>query len=70
MECHASGWVSLETGEALAIDVLVTQLGLLLNIYQQRIIAFENSQNQRSGAQQQYEQNNRRGAGGSNYTGD
>jgi hypothetical protein len=42
----------------------------MLNIYQQRIIAFGNRINQPPGAQQQYEQNNRRGAGGSNYTGD
>lgn len=70
VECHASGWVSAETGKALPVDVLVTQLGLLLNIYQQRIIAFGNRLNQQSGAQQQYEQNNRRGAGGSNFTGD
>ena len=69
-ECHASGWVSAETGEALPVEVLVTHLGLMLNIYQQRIIAFGNRVNQQSGAQQQYEQNNRRGAGGSNYTGD
>ena len=69
-ECHASGWVSAETGEALPIEILVTQLGLMLNIYQQRIIAFGNGVNQQSGAQQQYEQNNRRGAGGSNFTGD
>lgn len=67
VECHASGWVSAETGKALPIEVMVTQLGLLLNIYQQRIIAFGNQQ---SGAQQQYEQNNRRGAGGTNFTGD
>jgi hypothetical protein len=69
-ECHASGWVSAETGRALPVEILVTQLGLLLNIYQRRIIAFGNRLNQESGAQQQYEQNNRRGAGASNYTGD
>ncbi len=69
-QCHASGWVSAETGQALPVEDLVTQLGLMLNIYQQRIIAFGNRVNQQPGAQQQYEQNNRRGAGGSNYTGD
>ena len=70
IDCHASGWVLAETGHALPVEVLVTQLGLLLNIYQRRIIAFGNRLNQESGAQQQYEQNNRRGAGASNYTGD
>lgn len=69
-ECHASGWVSAETGEAIPVEVLVTQLGLMLNIYQQRILAFGARVNQASGAHEQYEQNNRRGAGGTNYTGD
>ncbi|PAA08031.1 hypothetical protein [Pseudomonas fragi] len=69
-ECHASGWVSAETGEALPVEVLVTHLGLMLSIYQQRIIAFGNRVNQQSGAQQQYDENNRRGAGGTNFTGD
>jgi len=64
-QCHASGWVSADTGEALPVEALVTQLGLMLNTYQQRIVVSE-----RSGVQQQYEQNNRRGAGASNYTGD
>lgn len=69
-ECHASGWVSAEAGEALPVEVLVTQLGLMLNIYQQRILAFGSRVNQPSGAQQQYEQNNRRGPGATNFTGD
>ncbi|SAM35778.1 hypothetical protein [Pseudomonas sp. 1 R 17] len=69
-ECHASGWVSAETGEALPVEILVTQLGLMLNIYQQRIIAFGNRLNQQPGEQQQYNENNRRGAGGTNFTGD
>lgn len=69
-ECHASGWVSAETGEPLPVDILVTQLGLMLNIYQQRLIAFGNRINQQSGAQQQYNENNRRGPGATNYTGD
>ena len=69
-KCHASGWVSAETGEALPVEILVTQLGLMLNIYQQRIIAFGNRVNQQSGEQQQYNENNRRGPGATNFTGD
>lgn len=69
-KCHASGWVSAETGEALPVEIMVTQLGLMLNIYQQRIIAFGNRVNQQSGEQQQYNENNRRGPGATNYTGD
>ncbi|VVP61756.1 hypothetical protein PS870_06436 [Pseudomonas fluorescens] len=69
-ECHASGWVSAETGEPLPVEILVTQLGLMLNIYQQRIITLERDWPRASSAADQYSQNNRRGAGGTNYTGD
>lgn len=69
-ECHASGWVAEESGKALPVEIMVTQLGLMLNIYQQRILAFGARVNQSSGPQQQYEQSNRRGPGGSHYTGD
>jgi len=48
----------------------VTQLGLMLNIYQQRIITLERDWPRVSSAADQYSQNNRRGAGGTNYTGD
>lgn len=64
-ECHASGWVAEETGKALPVEILVTQLGLMLNIYQHRIIIA-----QQPGAQRQYEDDSRRGPGGSKYTGD
>lgn len=70
IECHASGWVSAETGEPLPVEILVAQLGLMLNIYQQRIIAFGSRINQQSGEQQQYNENNRRGPGATNFTGD
>ncbi|MDI3357003.1 hypothetical protein MO767_22010 [Pseudomonas sp. UYIF39] len=69
IQCNASGWVAADTGEALPLEILVTQLGLLLQKVQRRVIALESGQIQ-GGPTHQYEQNNRRGAGGSNYTGD
>ena len=64
--CNASGWLCAETGEALPLADLVLQLNMKLRA-QARDMALDTHS---SGAQQQYEQNNRRGAGGSNYTGD
>jgi hypothetical protein len=64
--CNASGWVCAETGEALPLADLVLQLGMKLRALERDLALAD----QQSGAQQQYEQNNRRGAGGSNYTGD
>ncbi len=65
--CNASGWVCAQTGEALPVEVLVQQLSMKL-----RSVTAELSKVRQSigGAHTQYEQNNRRGAGGSNYTGD
>jgi hypothetical protein len=64
--CNASGWVCAETGQALELPELVLQLNMKL-----RAMARDLAQaGHPGGAQQQYEQNNRRGAGGSNYTGD
>lgn len=65
--CNASGWVCAKTGEALPVEVLVQQLSLKL-----RNVTAELSRARQSigGAHEQYERNNRRGAGGSNYTGD
>lgn len=69
-ECHASGWVSAETGVAIPVDVLVTQLGLLLNKVQRRVISLERDWPAASNAADQYIQNNRRGPGATNFTGD
>lgn len=66
--CNASGWVSAITGEALPLEELVTQLGLRVRELEQQV------DRQRppltDGPSAQYETNNRRGAGGTNYTGD
>ncbi|KNC16723.1 hypothetical protein [Pseudomonas sp. RIT-PI-a] len=67
--CNASGWVSAEAGEALPLDVLVTQLSLRLQAAEQQIEQLKRSVPM-NGPTAQYTQNNRRGAGGTNYTGD
>jgi hypothetical protein len=81
IQCNASGWVSADTGEALPLDILVTQLGLLLHKVQRRVIFLEGEsdgnrfkrRNQcwplRSDAEQ-YQEPNRRGPGGSSFKGD
>lgn len=66
--CNASGWVSAITGEALPVEELVTQLSLRLQEAELHIEQLQTRQGVGPGAQ--YEQNNRRGAGGTNYTGD
>lgn len=68
LACNASGWVSADTGEALPLEVLVTQLSFHLQAADHQLAQFRKLGP--SGASAQYEQNNRRGAGGTNYTGD
>lgn len=65
--CHGSGWVCQLTGDALPLEDLVPQLNMKLRNLAAELNRARHSQR---GAQEQYEQNNRRGAGGSNYTGD
>ena len=67
IQCNASGWVIACTGEALPLEVLVTQLNFKLRHLQQQLDSIQRPGKDLSA---QYEQNNRRGAGGSNYTGD
>lgn len=66
--CNASGWVSAATGEALPLEELVTQLNMRLRALDKRLEQFTNLQ--ASGPEASYYTNNRRGAGGSNYSGD
>lgn len=65
--CNASGWLSAVTGQAVPLSDLVLELNLRL-----RDALAENSRARHvsGGAHEQYEHNNRRGAGGSNFTGD
>lgn len=66
--CNASGWVAAATGEALPLDELVTQLSLNLQAATRQIEQLKNPRATGPGAH--YQEGNRRGAGGSNYTGD
>lgn len=66
--CNASGWVVAATGEALALAELVTQLSLKLQAATRQI---EQLKRPRAGGPEAgYQDGNRRGAGGTNYTGD
>lgn len=67
VRCNASGWVCQATGEALPLEDLVPQLNMKLRHMAAELARARHSQ---GGAQEQYEHNNRRGAGGSNFTGD
>ena len=66
--CNASGWVVAATGKALALDELVTQLSMRLRTALRQIEQLNKPA--LLGPAAQYQQNNRRGAGGTNYTGD
>ena len=69
VQCNASGWVSADTGEPLPLEVLVTQLSIRLQAADYQIQQLKRPAPV-TGPAAQYEQNNRRGAGGTNYTGD
>lgn len=66
--CNASGWIDGWTHQALPLAELVTQLGMNLRAAQNQIEQLKKPPVNGPGAQ--YEQNNRCGAGGSNFTGD
>lgn len=66
--CNASGWVVAVTGQALPLDELVTQLSLKLQAALRQIEQLKKPRATGPGAH--YQEGNRLGAGGSNYTGD
>lgn len=66
--CHASGFVAAASGEALPLDELVTQLSMRLRASLLQIEQLKNPQ--ASGPEATYQGSNRRGAGGTNWTGD
>ena len=69
--CNASGWVRRDNGDALDHQELVTQLSFNLRKAVQQLEQFVDiNQTVDTATAKQYEQNNRRGAGGTNYTGD
>ncbi|MNG00677.1 hypothetical protein [Pseudomonas sp. BF-R-30] len=67
--CNGSGWVVLGSRLVLSSDELVTQLSFKLQMAQREIEVLQQGSSI-SGPAEYYQQNNRRGAGGSNYTGD
>lgn len=69
VQCNASGWVSADTGEALPLEVLVTQLSIRLQEADYQIQQLKRPVPV-TGPAAQYQQNNGRGAGKTNYTGD
>lgn len=69
VQCHASGWVSADTGEALPLEVLVTQLSIRLQAADYQIQQLKRPVPV-TGPAAQYQQNNGRGAGKTNFTGD
>lgn len=69
LACNASGWVSADTGEALPLDALVTQLSLRLQAADYQIQQLKRPVPV-TGPAAQYQQNNGRGAGKTNFTGD
>ncbi|POD54908.1 hypothetical protein BKM15_07205 [Pseudomonas syringae pv. syringae] len=66
-QCHGSGWICGHTLQALPLSDIVPVLNQRLK---EALAEIAGANTQIGGAHQQYEQNNRRGAGGSNYTGD
>ncbi|WP_027923813.1 hypothetical protein [Pseudomonas sp. URMO17WK12:I12] len=68
-DCNGSGWVMAGSGLMLSTDELVTQLSLRLQQAQREIEVLQRGPTL-CGQAEYYQQNNRRGAGGSNYTGD
>ncbi|MCQ2994032.1 hypothetical protein NLO95_07875 [Pseudomonas syringae] len=64
--CHSSGFVDAKTLEPLRMDELVVQLGMMVRRSRNQL----GKSSAIGGAHQQYEQSNRRGPGGSHYTGD
>lgn len=67
IQCHASGWVRFDNGQALELQELVTQLGFNLRIACKQI---QERMTVPLDMPDYYSQNNRRGVGGTNYTGD
>lgn len=68
-DCNGSGWVVQGTRLVLSVEELVTQLSFKLQQVQREVLALKTPP-ALIGPHSQYEQPNRPGAGGTNYTGD
>jgi hypothetical protein len=69
IDCKGSGWVMAGSRIVPSIDELVTQLSLRLQQAQREIEELKRGA-LLSGPAAYYQQNNRRGVGGTNFTGD
>ena len=68
-DCNGSGWVIAGSRLVLSTDELVTQLSLRLQQAQREIEVLQQGPSASAPAGY-YQENNRRGAGGANFTGD
>lgn len=68
-DCNGSGWVVRGSKLVLSSDELITQLSFKLQQAQREIAALKDTP-AIAGPESQYENSNRLGAGGTNYTGD
>lgn len=68
-DCNGSGWVIKGSRLVLSSDELITQLSFKLQQARREIAALKHP-DKVAGSHRQYEQSNRLGAGGTNYTGD
>lgn len=69
IDCNGSGWVVEGSRLVLPLDELVTQLSFKLQAAERQINQMKRP-SETHGPEQQYQGTNRRGAGGSNFTGD
>lgn len=67
--CHSSGLVEAGTGKPLELQELVGQLSLRLHLAERELEALRREQPMK-GLAAIYQQNNRRGPGATNFTGD
>lgn len=68
-DCNGSGWVIEGSRLVLPLEELVTQLSFKLQAAEREIRQLK-SQSLMAGPERHYNEPNRRGAGGSNFTGD
>ena len=68
-DCNGSGWVVEGSRLVLSLEELVAQLSFKLQTAEREILTLK-SPCGAGDAEQQYQESNRLGAGGTNYTGD
>ncbi|GAB1617144.1 hypothetical protein [Pseudomonas sp. NGC7] len=66
--CSATGWIDRWTNRPMPLEELAIQLGMNLRAVLRQVEQLKNPQ--ASGPEATYQGSNRRGAGGTNYSGD